>query len=482
MLTATLHPLKGLEIISVLDADVKYKTRISCIISSPYVGKIDLIPAHIYVDNLYLLLHTKRQSMTHNLDSYRRLTLRNQAQVVNNWLRIRLDTLLPEIMHREGFDMWIIAAREYNEDPVIMSFLPAPAMSARRRTILVFVKQSDGSIKRLTLSRYAYEGFYTPAWDPDKEDQHECLARIIREYNPQTIGLNTSLDFAFGDGLTHIEYRLITDALGEPYISRIRSAERLCLGWLERRIPDEMTVYPRLAEMGHAIIAEAFSSQVIHPGITTTDDLVWWMCQRMQEAGLEAWFQPSIDIQAPKQSYQDSQNLRNIIMPGDLLHCDIGFYYLGLATDQQQHAYVLKATETDAPKGLKAALQDGNRLQDIHMEEMIVGKTGNEVLRSALNRANSEGIRPQIYSHPLGYHGHAAGPTIGLWDQQDGVPGRGDYELFDDTAYSIELNIVKSVPEWQDQDVRIMLEEDALLTGDAMQWLDGRQENFYLIG
>ena len=414
------------------------------------------------------------------------LPLRQQAEITDHWLKIRLDTIIPELMERENFDMWIIACREYNEDPVIMTMLPATSMSARRRTILVFVRQADGTIERLTISRYGYADFYKPVWNPDEEEQHECLARIITERDPQTIGINTSQTFAFGNGLAHMEYQLIADALDEKYISRFKSAERLSVGWLEYRIPDEIVAYPRLIEIGHHIIAQAFSTQIIHPGITTTDDVVWWMRQTMHNMGLEAWFQPTIDIQAQGLSFKainaDTATIRNTIMPGDLLHCDMGFYYLGLATDQQQHAYVLKPNEDDVPQGIKDALKHGNRLQDIHMEEMQIGRTGNQVLLSALDRAKAEDIQAQIYSHPIGYHGHAAGPTIGLWDKQGGVAGNGDYELFDNTAYSIELNIIKAVPEWDGQEVRIMLEEDAILTGGQLQWLDGRQDNLYLIG
>lgn len=414
------------------------------------------------------------------------LPLQQQALIRDNWLKIRLDTIIPKLMERENFDMWIIACREYNEDPVIMTMIPATSMSARRRTILVFARQDDGTVDRLTLSRYGYGDFYSPIWNPDEEEQHECLARIINERDPQTIGINTSETFAFGSGLAHKEYQLITEAVDEKYMSRFKSAERLSVGWLEARIPDEIVAYPRLIEIGHYIIAQAFSTQVIHPGITTTDDVVWWMRQTMQDMGLAAWFQPTIDIQAEGFSFNainaDTANLRNVIMPGDLLHCDMGFYYLGLATDQQQHAYVLKSNEHDAPQGIKDALKTGNRLQDIHVEAMQIGCTGNQVLISALERAKAEGIQPQIYSHPIGYHGHAAGPTIGLWDSQGGVAGNGDYELFDNTAYSIELNIVKTVPEWDGQEVRIMLEEDAILTDGKMQWLDGRQDNLYLIG
>ena len=409
------------------------------------------------------------------------LPLREQAAVQDQWLKIRLDTLIPGLLERENMDMWIVICREYNEDPVIMSLLPAESMSARRRTILVFARSED-KVERLTLSRYGYEGFYEAAWDPDEEDQLECLGRIVRERDPKRIGINASSTFAFGDGISHTEFQLVSDSLREPFASRLITAENLCVRWLERRIPGEITAYPRLIETGHQIIARAFSTEVIHAGITTTEDVVWWMRQTMQDAGLSAWFQPTIDIQAPGQTYKDTENPRITIMPGDLLHCDMGFHYLGLATDQQQHAYVLRAGETDAPEGIRAALQDGNRLQDIHMAEMKVGRSGNDVLLSVLTKAKNEGIRPQIYTHPLGYHGHAAGPIIGLWDRQDGVPGVGDYPLYDDTIYSIELNVTKSVPEWGGQDVRIMLEEDAVLTGGEMRWLDGRQESFYLIG
>ena len=418
----------------------------------------------------------------------RLLPLRRRAEVRNAWLRERLGAILSELMAREGFDMWIVAAREYNEDPVIMTLLPEPAMAARRRTILVFARRPDGGVDRLTLDRYGFGEFYERAWDADSgEDQDASLARIVRERDPQSIGLNVSELFAFGDGLTYQEHGKLIAALGEKYADRTLSAERLAVGWLERRIPAELAVYPSIVALGHAIIAEAFSPRTITPGLTTTEDVVWWMRQTMHDAGLQTWFQPSISIQAPGQGFDRPAQVgkqperRTLIQPGDLLHCDMGFYYLGLATDQQQNAYVLKPGETAAPAGLQVALAAGNRLQDIHMAAMAVGKTGNDVLREALAQANAEGLLPSIYSHPLGYHGHAAGPTIGLWDQQGGVPGRGDYELFDDTAYSIELNVRFPVPEWGDQEVRMALEEDAILSGGTASWLDGRQTELHLI-
>lgn len=417
------------------------------------------------------------------LDDYYQqiLSQRQQADLKNEWLKERLDTLLPRLMARENLDMWLVIAREYNEDPVLMSLLPAPAMTARRRTILVFCRNFDGSIDRLALDRYGYGDFYQAVWNPSEEGQYECLTRIIQERNPVRIGLNYSKHFAFGDGLSYNEYFELSEELGDGLMARVCSASRLCLGWLEKRSLAELNTYPFLIEMGHALIAETFSNQLIQVGKTTTDDLVWHMRQRLHDLGLSAWFQPDCEIQAQGQTGEHEKK-RKVIMAGDLLWCDVGFQHLGLCTDHQQVAYILKPNESDAPQGLKAALADANRLQDIHLEEMQVGRTGNEVLQAILKRARGEGLEPIVYSHPLGYHGHGAGTTIGLWDMQMGVVGKGDYELYDYTCYSIELAIKKAIPEWDNQILRLALEEDAALVDGTMHWLDGRQTAFHLIG
>ena len=408
------------------------------------------------------------------------LPLRQRAAIRNEWLRSRLDSYLPVLMKREDFDMWVVIAREYNEDPVIMSMLPEPFMYARRRTILLFTLLKDKTVERLTFARYGMGDFYKTVWDPDKEEQYVCLAREIKKRRPKKIGIDVSETTAFGDGITHGEYNQLTRALGAKYSKRLSSAEPLAVGWLEHRTTRELDAYPGIVAITHALVEEAFSRRVIHPGVTTTDDVSWWMRQKMVDLGLEPWFPPTVDLQAPDQPH-DKPAKRNLITPGDLLHCDIGFYYLGLATDCQRNVYILKPGECDAPEGLKAALRDGNRLQDILGEEIVVGRSGNEVLKRAREKAISEGIVPSIYTHPLGNHGHAAGTTIGLWDKQGGVPGTGDYPLHDDTCYAIELNAKKSVAEWGGQEVRMSLEEDAVLTSGGLRWLSGRQTRLYLI-
>jgi hypothetical protein len=407
------------------------------------------------------------------------LPLKDRAAVQDRWLKARLDTVLPEIMRREKFDMWVVICQEYNEDPVYLTLVPANSLSARRLSMLVFFDRDAQGVEKIVVGRYPIGTLYTAAWQPDKDkqDQWECLARVVKDRNPKRIGIDESEIFAFGDGLTASLKARFLKALGPGWAGRIGSAEKLAVGWLERRTAEELEVYPHITAIAHAIIAEAFSPDVITPGVTTAEDVEWWMWERIRALKLETWFPPSISIQRPK----DKDGKDPVIRRGDLLHCDMGIDYLGLKTDQQEHAYVLRPGEEDAPQGLKTALAAGNRLQDILLAEFGEGRTGNEVLASALKKAKEAGLKPSIYTHPLGVHGHAAGPTIGLWDKQGGVPGQGDYPLAFDTCYSIELNTKVSVPDWGGQEVTIGLEEDAAFTRGGPWFLDGRQTVLFLI-
>lgn len=414
------------------------------------------------------------------------LSMEERAGVMNNWLQYRLDNVVPDLMRRENIDMWIIEAREYNEDPVIETMLPATWRSARRRTILVF-SDNGKTVERLAVARYDIGDFFKTAWNKDKQpNQWRRLAEIIKKRDPRKIALNYSSDFALADGISHSEYEALTSALPQKYRKRIVPAEKLAIGWLETRTKPEMQVYPMICHIAHDIIREGFSEKVIQPGITTTSDVEWWFRERIRELKLTAWFHPSVSVQRATEadtSFLASFSQRpakNTIRPGDLLHVDFGITYLGLNTDTQQHAYVLKPGETEAPTGLQNALTEGNKLQDILTNNFKEGRSGNSILSSAREQALADGIEPSIYSHPIGYHGHGAGPTIGLWDQQEGVPGKGDYPLFPNTAYSIELNATVNIPEW-DKKIRIMLEEDAFFDGDSVRYIDGRQTELWLI-
>ena len=412
------------------------------------------------------------------------LSMRERAEVQDRWLEERLEAVVPALMRREGIDLWVVAAREYNEDPVIETMLPATWLAARRRTVLVFFDDGQ-AVVRLAVARYDV-GPFPRAWDPEAQpDQWARVAEIVAERDPARIAVNRSATFALADGLTGTEYDGFLGALPERYHDRVVSGENLAVGWLETRIPAEMDVYPTVVRIARAIIHEGLSLAAITPGVTTTDDLSWWYRDRVRALGLTTWFHPSVSVQradAPGRSGDFSGRAGlEVVRPGDLVWVDFGISYLGLQTDTQQLAYVLRPGETAAPAGLEAGMRAANRVQDLLTDEFRAGRTGNEILASALEAARAAGLEATIYTHPIGVHGHGAGPTIGLWDQQGGVPGGGDYPLYPNTAHSIELNAVAAVPEWGGKRIRFSLEEDAFFDGEAVRYIDPRQEELLLI-
>lgn len=430
------------------------------------------------------------------------LPYRKQEELLDHWLEIRLNTILPKIMKRSGIDTWIVACNEYNEDPMLKSLVPCAMMTARRLTILLFHLEND-TVKRYALTRpnVGLDDLYESVWLNPKgsnfshlkalmpsaktgdteeapcETQMECLNRMLRKCNPEKIGINVSTTFAFADGLSHSLYEEITNALDEDLKAKLTSAENLCVGWLETRSREEMEAYDGIMEIAHQLIADAFSSKVVIPGVTTNDDVKYFMLEKCIELGLQPWFDFEVSIRRAEVNEVEGTD---VIRPGDILHCDVGFRYLNLCTDTQENAYVLKKGETDVPEELKEVMKTVNRLQDITLSNFKAGRTGNEILAMSLEQAKNEGIEPCIYTHPIGYHGHAAGPTIGLWDKQGGVPGSGDYPMYDDTAYSLELNCRCDVKSWNVK-LTFGAETDVLFTGGKTYYLAHRQDTFHII-
>ena len=408
------------------------------------------------------------------------LSHRQEDPLIQERLKDRFDNLLPTLMRREGFDMWLVITREYNSDPVFRSMAPITTYSSRRRTILMFHDRGPGQgVDRISVGRSDYQGVFD-VHQTHNDSQYVSLARLIEERDPRRIGINVSDRWNHADGLTHNEYLRLADALSPKYEERLESAEMLAVSWLEAKLPRETDQYRGVMRIAHQVIAEAFSNEVVVPGVTTNQDVVWWMRQRVAEFGLGQWFHPSVNVQRRGGLPEAGPN-GTVIERGDLLHTDFGIIGLGFSTDTQHNAYVLRPGETDAPAGLKEGLRRANRLQDLTMMHGPAGATGNEALAGALAQAATEGITATIYCHPIGYHGHGAGPPIGMTDYQDGVPVRGDYQLRPNTWHSIELNARYAVPEWDGQEVRFALEEDAALLESGWDWIEGRQTEFYLI-
>lgn len=414
------------------------------------------------------------------------LEQRDRVEPVNRMLRDRLENLLPRLMRETGIDMWLVINREYLEDPVYLTLVPEPVFAARRTTMLVFHDRGpEEGVDRLTVSRYGLGDFYRSAWEGGSDDvQWKRLAEVIAERNPRRIGIDVSRHWAFGDGLTKALYDELVAALPDELESRLVSAEDLAIRWLETRTALELEAYPQVVAIARGVLAEAFSNRVITPGVTTTDDVAWYIRQRYDDLGLPIWFMPYVNIQRRGDATDPATDFfgkEGVILRGDVLHTDVGISYLRLNTDTQEMGYVLRLGETDVPEGLKAALAAGNRWQDILTANFVTGRTGNEILAATNARAGREGLRVSTYTHPLGFFGHAPGPTIGMWDNQGPTPVRGDWKLHPWTAYAIEGNVRVRVPEWDGEWVQIKLEQSAVFDGKKVWYLAGRQTRWHLI-
>jgi len=399
---------------------------------------------------------------------------KDRAEIVDNMLAERLNTLIPQLMREEGIAMWVLMAREYFEDPVIATMLDAKSFHARRRTILVFHDPGNGrTIERLTVSRYGLADLFEPAWAPAEEpDQWKAVADIIAARDPANIAINVSDATRFGDGMTKSQYDAMITALDPQYRGRIVSGDKLAVRWLESRTPAEMEQYSGIVRLAHSLIAEAMSRRVITPGETTVEEVQWWYRERIMALGVLPWFHPSFGLQ--REGAEGMLSGDTVIMPGDLLWTDLGLTYLRLNSDTQHLGYILKPGETSVPVGLARGLANSNRIQDILLSHMKVGLSGNEILDRARTEAISEELDPSIYSHPIGHHGHGAGTSIGFWDNQEADP-RGEDVLRANTAWAIELTSYAEVPEWGGQRVDFRTEEDAFFDGKTVRFLDGRQ-------
>ena len=408
------------------------------------------------------------------------LAPQDRAALENRILAERLDTIIPQIMRAEGIDMWLLVAREYFEEPVVATMLDAENMHARRRTILIFHDPGNGQpVERLTVSRYGLGGLFAPTWDPDKQpDQWQAVADLIAAKNPAKIAINSSDLYQFADGMTLSQYDRFMAKLPPALHDRVVSGENLAIRWLETRTAAEMELYPTVVRIAHSVIGEAFSRRVITPGVTTAEQVQWWYRDRLMALGLTPWFHPSVAIQ--RQGVKGMIEGAEVIQPGDLLWTDFGITYLRLNTDTQHLAYVLKPGETDAPTGLRAGLANSNRVQDFLTSAFAVGRSGNEALAIARANAMAAGLDPSIYTHPIGHHGHGAGPSIGFWDNQK-PDVRGSGPIRANTAWSIELTSYAAVPEWGGQRVDFRTEEDAFFDGKTVRYIDGRQTAITLI-
>jgi len=416
-------------------------------------------------------------------------TLREQAEEQQAWLELRIGRVLPRLMAEYDVRMWILSMREYAEDPVFWSIISPTTFAARRRSIYVFTRQDDGTVERIALGGPSQGGVFEayrstrpaptqPTAELVGDEQWRLLREMVEDRDPENIVLNIDPVWAFSDGLHAGEREALEEALGPELLGRVKREPRLAMNYIALRLPEMMPRYRKIQETVHAVISQAFSNAVITPGETTIEDVEWWMRQRVRDLGYTVWFQANVDVQRAGEVPPSGA----VIERGDLLWTDFGVVALNLHTDTQHLGYVLKEGETGAPAGLLQCLANSNRLQDILMEHMEPGLSGNTILANTLAQMRAEGINGTVYTHPIGDHGHGAGPLIGRWDGQEGVPVRGDAILLPSTWHSIELQATTPIPEWGDKPASCRQEEEAYLDIEGERhWVFRRQDRFHLV-
>lgn len=407
--------------------------------------------------------------------------LSKQYEIMDDCLGVRMNTIIPEIMGEYGYDAWIILCREYNEDPIYMTMMPALCLSARRLSCLLFVHK-DGVFNAYNFGRPDSRAarFYKNGYTDIYTDQMATIAQFIKDNDFKKIGINTSTVSGMGDGLSKQLYDELTAALEDKYVQRLVSAYPLSTRWIETRTPEELSRYRSIYALAMDICSEAFSSAVIVPGITTTTEVEEWIGQQINDLGLSFWFSPHVDVQ--RAGLSGTANADIIIEQGDLLHYDVGIKYFGLCTDSQRLGYVLRDGESDVPEYLQQAFRKTCRFGDIVAKHHIAGKTGNAILKEALAQAKDENIKAMLYSHPIGFFGHSAGTVVGLWDKQGGIGEKGDFPLHYNTCYALEYNTESEIAEWGGQTVRFSSEESVAFTQDGKlsYMYEGRDKIFVI--
>jgi Xaa-Pro aminopeptidase len=417
--------------------------------------------------------------------------LRAQAKIEQDWAYKRVTEVIPMLMREHGVDMWVLSMREYEEDPVFWAIKAPTTFAARRRSIYVFFDRGPSQeLERLALGGGSQGGVFeayqsthpSPRGDRAElvgDEQWQLLRELVEDRDPSAIAVNVDEHWAFADGLGAGEWEALQRALGPDFLSRVRRVPRLAVEFIAHRLPEMMPAYLEREETVHAIISQAFSNAVIIPGVTTTEDVQWWLREKVQELGMTTWFHPSVDVQRAAEIPSGGPV---VIQPGDLLWTDFGTVAMNLHTDTQHLGYVLRPGETEVPAGLRQCMSASNRMQDIVLEEMEVGRTGNEILARVRAKMDAEGINGTVYSHPIGDNGHGAGPLIGRWDAQEGVPVRGDIPLRASTWHSIELQARYAIPEWDSKEASCRQEEEAYVAEDGTRhWVYHRQTKFHLV-
>ncbi|TDI46275.1 MAG: M24 family metallopeptidase [Acidobacteria bacterium] len=419
---------------------------------------------------------------------------RAQYELRLEWLAEKHELLLA-LMRSHRIEMWIVVSEEFHTDPVMQYVVP-PLHYTRRRDVIVFVDAGPDGLKK-------YSDYWRPTEDYARffeplpaarnargiQDTPTGLKALWEQYQPETIALNMGGARGHDSGLTYDTYQFLADALGSGSESRFVSAAALIEDYFDKRLPGELEPYRSLVLATDVIAQRALSNEVITPGVTQASDIKWFFEETIAELGVGGvpWFEihvavqrydPDNDAMIP---YVHPAPDSLVFQPGDIIHLDCGFDYLGFASDWQKVAYILRKGEETVPAGLRVALANANVVHEAFASEPRPGMTGWDATLAIANKLEGVDFLPSLYSHPIGYHGHALGPSINARNMDLSTPPDRDSVLRPGSYRSVEFSATTAVPEYGGGTVTIPMEDDAYLTTDGYIYFRPYQTEWYVI-
>jgi len=399
--------------------------------------------------------------------------------------RDQFDLILPAAMRDHGVDMWIVMQKENQYDPMFDDLGRGYVGSVG---YWIFTDRGGDRIERATIG---VSGYQLDKCGYDLVKAFAPLKPFVAERNPKRIAINMSEEIGAAEGLSKTSYDRLVKELGPEFAARLVSAERVVSDFRSSFPASRLVAFGEAGELSRRLADRALSNEVIVPGVTTLEDVSWWMTDQLLQRGLGSSFEtPSVYITGPR-GIEATSNDR-IIQRGDLLMIDWGVGYLNTWTDVKRIAYVLKSGETAAPAGLRAAFDNAVKVRDVIRRTIKPGPTAGEMI-TQLSTAitTSTGYRMQgtfnetlgdskievnIGCHSVGDRGHGSGPSIAWFN-----PRQQAFPIKPFNPFSIELFVWTPVPEWGGAKARIPLEDDAIVTSRGVEWLYPVNERIRLI-
>ncbi len=422
------------------------------------------------------------------ISSGQEMKSRSRWEILNTIRNEKFDIILPKVMRENNIDMWIHTIKQWKPDPLGVDL---GVTNGYFTGYIIFTDTGDHRIERAVLGTSDELLKKTGAYDIYQRES--SLREFVAERNPVRIGINMSNHIGVADGLSHTGYLKLINTLGSRFTDRIVPADKLIADFRSLRVSSEIRVFTQAADFNRSLLERALSNEVITPGVTTREDVAWWIQDQLLTNGMDSAFGLSMPglIHSYTSSPEEYRKLEYILQRGDLLQFDLGVSYLNYGTDAKRHAYILRQNETDAPQEFKAAFEESLEIRNLIRKHLKPGKTGAELLEYLYRKVEEAGyvrqkiedsvqdtelIEVNIGMHAVGNLGHDVGPSI--WIDQ---PWRFNHVHRPTNLFSFEIFTYPTIKEWGGKKARIGIEDDAYFSKTGVEWLTPVNSGILLI-